>query len=58
MLCQSTRADYYCSGPDHQVNDSENVLLSSCLLTHYLNDDLSGPGAIVEIYENYLLPGA
>ena len=28
------------------------------LLAQYLNGNLSGPGAIIEIYEDYLLPGA
>ena len=40
MLCQSTRADYYCSGPDDHVNENDNVLLSFCLLTQYLNGNV------------------
>jgi hypothetical protein len=28
------------------------------LLAQYLNGNLSGPGAIIEIHEDYLLPGA
>ncbi len=39
------------------VKISRMCVLAS-LLTQYLNNNLSGPGTVIKIYEYYLLPGA
>jgi len=59
-LCRPSAKGSSClvSTPTRQSEDTTVPALQVRLFAQYLNDNLPRPGAIIEIHEDYLLPGA